>query len=482
MLNFLKKVEESKQEKKDLGDTNAVFEPPKNLPDLAKDIYERERPNFVASDVSSSANNVKLNAIKINEDKDRSFGLSKVTEPSTNSVPKLDLSLVRDQLNSSSTNPSLVDSGTLIKQTMPKISQSNLLYNPTLSPTSNVVLDSVNATAKNIDYVTDNNTQLLQQILQLLLNQQLNYSRDFSHSNNGLNVLPQVPASMISNGSYTNLSNNFAKIPNSLPGANSDNSIANNSILTYGFFKEFEEYVKKNGFDNDVIELILDKNLLDNMVYYHTLKRTDVPFYYSDAEYSHAIKLRLEELQSLEKNWILNKSKLDLLKQLGSTIESEVHLKSEELKKMMKDSKKITRTIKSGDFFQIMQPKSDVPRDVSESIGVSTVSSSSNSDKLQLDAIRIKEKYSKNFLEKYAISDSSKYFYAKNGLVFTSFIDLIYGLKKMDDTTFNYHANNIKNDFSVWINDIFDDDTLSNFVKSFKLRNDLIHYFEYLFN
>jgi len=79
-------------------------------------------------------------------------------------------------------------------------------------------------------------------------------------------------------------------------------------------------------------------------------------------------------------------------------------------------------------------------------------------------------------LNNYIVADSSKYFYCNNGQVFKSLADLINGLEIMNITTFNYHVNSSKNDFSNWVIGVFGDLKLSNSIKSFNTREELLHF------
>jgi hypothetical protein len=244
-----------------------------------------------------------------------------------------------------------------------------------------------------------------------------------------------------------------------------------------GFFKEFEEYLKNNGLNNDVVDELLSKNLLDHMVFYHTTKSGDMPFYASSAELSHAMKLKLEDLQSLERNWIMNNQKVNLLKKLNSAIESDIHLRSEELKKLVLEFKKRDGVVKSTDFFQIVKPRIN---------GISTVSASINdinheishiTPDISAQAINTFNNASDRYvLSKYIIHDSSKYFYAKNGHVFKSLNDMMDGLEIMDRDTFNYHVNSTKNDFSNWIKGVFGDLRLSDAIRSLTDREKLWYF------
>lgn len=55
----------------------------------------------------------------------------------------------------------------------------------------------------------------------------------------------------------------------------------------------------------------------------------------------------------------------------------------------------------------------------------------------------------------------SKAFKAANGQVFRSYADLLDGLKRMDDATFDHHVNKDGNHFKNWVQHVFSDDKLA---------------------
>ncbi|MCL5010851.1 MAG: hypothetical protein M1127_01410 [Patescibacteria group bacterium] len=61
-----------------------------------------------------------------------------------------------------------------------------------------------------------------------------------------------------------------------------------------------------------------------------------------------------------------------------------------------------------------------------------------------------------------------KYFWCCDGQIFKSIKELSGGLAKMPESTFKYHANEQKNDFSRWIEDVFNKKTLASLVKKSK--------------
>jgi hypothetical protein len=72
------------------------------------------------------------------------------------------------------------------------------------------------------------------------------------------------------------------------------------------------------------------------------------------------------------------------------------------------------------------------------------------------------------------INDSSKYFYASNGVVLKSFTEFRNFLMNCDDSTFVYHVNNEKNDFANWVNLVLKKKTLSKKMFLIKDRREMI--------
>jgi len=500
MLHILKKTEGSRHGVG--GVKGKSLEPPKNLPDLARDIYEREpltsprtNSNLQAKENSPTSiiasNNTSIDRSSFdnrsvdkpltqtaqnnlsntsNNYQNNSFQTSSkpLVEPDKDSVPRLDLSLVRQHLASSQS----------AIQSIPGPVQS--LVQQTSNSVNNIPLS--NYTSQGIPLAIAPETAIRN-----------------TNSFNGSNV---------NNNTTINRSNN--SIGN---GGIVTNDLINNINLmddSTGFFKEFEEYVRTNGLDNEVVDDLLGRNWLDHISFYHTTKGEDMPFYASSAELSHAIKLKLEDLQNLERNWIINKQKVDLLKKLSSTLESDIHLKSEELKKLIIESKKRGSVSKPTDFFQIAKPrfgdsiikessskelvsKDLLSNDLDHTSQLSTVSHQSSLISPQSNLIvprstviplstvitpstrqpPIAQRY---VLTKYVTDDSSKYFYAQDGRAFKSLSELIDGLESMNLNTFNYHVTPEKNDFSNWIKGVFGDFRLSDVIRSLDKRENLWHY------
>ena len=59
-------------------------------------------------------------------------------------------------------------------------------------------------------------------------------------------------------------------------------------------------------------------------------------------------------------------------------------------------------------------------------------------------------------------ADKEHYFYLCDGNVIKNVLDLSKHIEKMSDEVFGHHVNDMKNDFSSWINDIYSDEKLAN--------------------
>ncbi len=432
MLNVLKNTEKLRQATG--GEKVEGLEPPKNLPDLARDLYERDQRT--APSVSSSTDDNVHTTIQSFAATSNLSNLSRqINEPSKDSVPGLDLSLVRQHLAASQSAIQSVPQPPLQSNYQP-VQQP--VYQPVQQPVQQHIINPV--------------TQLTSQLL--------SPSQSFQDNLNAVN----------------------------------DDT---------GFFKEFEEYVRNNGLNTDIINDLLDKNLLDHMMFYHTTKGEDMPFYASSAELSHAIKVKLEELQNFERSWISNKQKMDLMKKWSSTIESDIHLRSEELKKLMSESRRRGgANNKPAEFFQINNSQkkessnnsnnvapnistnvplsptiaSSVYRPSSTSISPSVASSTNSLSASSVDVLPkppvihpISEQpvmSSKYALNNYVVHDSSKYFYSVDGQVFKSLLDLMNGLDNMSRDAFNHHVTASRNDFANWVKGVFGDFRLSDGLRS----------------
>jgi hypothetical protein len=342
MFNFLKKNEGSQKNGKVAK--NDVIAPPKNLPDLARDMYEHESLVSSHTDSGSQVKNV------VSEDLKNSSRISKsdfksdfksVSEPTTDSVPGLDMSL--------------------LKQHSAQIPQNVTSYNSTPNFTPNSIQSGAeyaqyDAVVSN-ESVHPSNSDIANGTLQNTFSSLLLHPKTVSPMNASINS-PAVLSSPVSSSTFSSMSppilssnnnnnNNMqANIssPQEVSSYNTSNSSSSDALKmiddSTGFFKELEMYIRNNGTNTNIITDLMDRDLLDHMIFYHSTKSLDMPFYASSSELSHAIKLGLEGLQNLERNWISNKQKIDLLRKLSSNMESDVRLKSEELKRLIKESKK----------------------------------------------------------------------------------------------------------------------------------------------
>lgn len=57
---------------------------------------------------------------------------------------------------------------------------------------------------------------------------------------------------------------------------------------------------------------------------------------------------------------------------------------------------------------------------------------------------------------------ADKYFWVNNGGVLKNMYELLAGLEEMDESTYSFHANSEKNDFSKWVAEVIGDTKLSN--------------------
>jgi circadian clock protein KaiC len=73
---------------------------------------------------------------------------------------------------------------------------------------------------------------------------------------------------------------------------------------------------------------------------------------------------------------------------------------------------------------------------------------------------------------------SDKYFYLHNGTVIKNVEELINNLKNMDNETFKYHVNDIKNDFSSWIKSLHGKKELAERIAKVKDKEEIIKILE----
>lgn len=58
-------------------------------------------------------------------------------------------------------------------------------------------------------------------------------------------------------------------------------------------------------------------------------------------------------------------------------------------------------------------------------------------------------------------ANSDNYFFVNDGTVLKNVLDLSKQIDKMDDDVFRHHVNETKNDFAIWIKDIFKEEKLA---------------------
>lgn len=63
-----------------------------------------------------------------------------------------------------------------------------------------------------------------------------------------------------------------------------------------------------------------------------------------------------------------------------------------------------------------------------------------------------------------------KYFYSRDGKIFTTIEDLYKGIVDMSEETFSYHVNKEKNDFYNWINFVFCNNELAKAIIKVKTK------------
>lgn len=65
-----------------------------------------------------------------------------------------------------------------------------------------------------------------------------------------------------------------------------------------------------------------------------------------------------------------------------------------------------------------------------------------------------------------------------NGSELWNLDDLLKELKTIDDSAFSHHANNERNDFSNWVNDIKGNKVLAKQIKKSKSKEEMINFIE----
>jgi|GEM_PF-4017878 len=210
--------------------------------------------------------------------------------------------------------------------------------------------------------------------------------------------------------------------------------------LDSGFFKEFQEFVLKTDISDvskrSVIEEMLSKDLINKMAGYHDNRSEGLPFYLSTTELNNATRHTFEELRSLEHSWLINKQKFDLLAKINTVLETDMRLKSEELKKLL--SELLKRTSEPG------KTSLETPASTGSTVKPGFV------------------------------VESSKYFYLHDGRTLKSIHEFVEALKTMDDYTFSHHVTVDRNDFANWISGVFGEIALASQVRSINDRTNLL--------
>lgn len=72
--------------------------------------------------------------------------------------------------------------------------------------------------------------------------------------------------------------------------------------------------------------------------------------------------------------------------------------------------------------------------------------------------VKKKKTEKKNILKD---ANSNHYFFVQDGIVLKNVLDLSKQLDKMTDEVFRHHVNEMRNDFSNWIKDVFKEEKLA---------------------
>lgn len=91
---------------------------------------------------------------------------------------------------------------------------------------------------------------------------------------------------------------------------------------------------------------------------------------------------------------------------------------------------------------------------------------------IEKETLRLKDVLRKWNLKKDA--SEKHYFHLKNGVYCKNVMELLNALRKMDDTTFHHHVTPEKNDFAIWVHDVFNDKTLASELESIVSKEKMI--------
>jgi hypothetical protein len=409
----------------------SVLTPPKNLPDLAKDLFGIDQGSEKSrSELESYATSLKNSPNQIPKLTSRM-----PIEPTSISVPKLDINLIKDRFVDNT--PAIANMSAVAKENTNPINAGLQIPNNDLR----LIIEKAIA-----DYLASMNSAV-------------------TH----LNISP---------GTAPNIRN---IMPHNIVDYNINPQIQDRSS---SFFSEFEKYImqgsRNDNINKSVINELLSGNLLDKMRHFHD-------------ENEKVLSSKFAELEDLEKLWIISMERSKSADLLNESLESEILYKSDHIKKLLTDYdldkvSKDQRIMQNQmhnkkmpfDIFQMLRRKDDNQKTDTHAI----VSKSTNNNVLIKDNTedlinkynRSALSFEKDIINNIVISDPSKYFYVCDGVVVRSIRELISALARMSDTTYNYHVTHERNDFANWIREIFNQPELADAVILIKSRAELLNF------
>ncbi|MBU1031085.1 MAG: hypothetical protein KKB65_07670 [Nanoarchaeota archaeon] len=240
-------------------------------------------------------------------------------------------------------------------------------------------------------------------------------------SNNASNASNVSSTSDVSNTSNTPEKQGFVKEP----------VIKEDPIIVYkqseplvskrqydsGFFSDFETFLKNKNLDEDALDGLMSKDLLQKMKQYHIQKERGKPFFFHKDDLERQITEKLVELKQLEEEWYLKHEELKRTQSLVLAKESEMDSKLEELKELFNHVKHLEK------------------------------------------------------LERKASSEN--YFVLSEGRELRSLSNLRNSLKLMSEEVFSSHVNAQKNDFASWAEHVFGEKALSVRMRKANSRDEL---------
>lgn len=177
---------------------------------------------------------------------------------------------------------------------------------------------------------------------------------------------------------------------------NKNNSNVQVNISGDNFFAKVENFI---GSDTDKLKDLIKQDLFENLRIYHKRKEVGEKLYLHTSEIETAIKEKLMHLKVIEDEWLIEKQKLETQEKIFLNKEEELYSNIEELK----------------DLFSTIDKSKKLNEEVSD----------------------------------------DKAFILVSGGKIHSLAGLAISLKSMGDDVFNYHVNNLRNDFSSWVSGIF---------------------------